>query len=170
VEVQIVNTIRVSPTTYWEQLFFDPEYLRGLYVALAFPSCEVQQQSVDAQGRTRRVLRAVPPFSAPDFIRKKLEGRLFYTEDGTYDPRSGRWSFSTAVSVASDKVDIRGVIHTEPAAQGLRHVLDLSAKVSAFGVGPLFEKLIEKNTRDSYTVMADFTNRFAAQRGIAAGG
>ncbi|HEX6242246.1 MAG TPA: DUF2505 domain-containing protein [Polyangiales bacterium] len=166
-EVQIVNTIRVTPPTYWGQLFFDPDYLRGLYVALAFPLCEVQQQSVDTEGRTRRVLRAVPPFSAPDFIRKKLEGRLFYTEDGTYDPRTGRWSFSTAVSVASDKVDIRGVIHTEPVAHGLRHVLDLTAKVSAFGVGPLFERLIEKNTRDSYAVMADFTNRFALERGFA---
>jgi hypothetical protein len=167
VEVQIVNTLRVSPAIYWGQLFFDPEYLRDLYVALAFAQCEVQQLSVDAQGRTRRVLRAVPPFSAPDFIRKKLEGRLYYVEDGTYDPGSGRWSFSTAVSVAADKVDIRGVIHTEAVPEGLRHVLNLTARVSAFGVGSLLERLIEKNTRDSYTVMSDFTNRFAARRGVA---
>ena len=165
-EVQIVNTIRVSPTVYWNQLFFDAEYLRRLYVALAFPQIEVQQLDVDAEGRTRRVLRAVPPFSAPDFIRKKLEGRLYYTEDGTYDPRTGRWSFSTAVSVASDKVEIRGVIHTEPVPEGLRHVLDLTAKVSAFGVGSLLERLIEKNTRDSYAAMTAFTNRFAAERGV----
>jgi hypothetical protein len=166
VEVQIVNILRVTPATYWEQLFFDAEYLRALYVALAFPVFEVQRLEVDASGKKRRVLRAVPPLTAPEFIRKKLEGRLYYTEDGTYDPRTGLWSFSTQVSVAADKVVIRGVIRTESIAQGLRHVLDLSAKVSAFGVGPLFERIIERNTRDSYEVMSEFTNRFAAQRGI----
>jgi hypothetical protein len=169
VEVRIVNTLHVSPAQYWERIFFDAEYVRGLYVELAFPVLEVQRLDVAADGTTRRVLRAVPPFAAPEFIRKKLEGRLYYTEDGTYDPRTGRWSFSTAVSVAADKVDIRGVIHTEPSAEGLRHVLDLSAKVSAFGVGPLFERLIAQNTRDSYALMAAFTNRFASQRGMASG-
>lgn len=168
-EARIVNTLHVSPAAYWERIFFDADYVRGLYVELAFPVLEVQHLSVAPDGTTRRVLRAVPPFSAPEFIRKKLEGRLYYIEDGTYDPRTGRWSFSTQVSVASDKVEIRGVIHTEPSAQGLRHVLDLSAKVAAFGVGPLFERLIEKNTRDSYAQMAAFTNRFASQRGMAIG-
>lgn len=167
-EVQIVNILHVSPATYWDQLFFDAEYLRALYVALAFPVFEVQRLEVDASGRKRRVLRAVPPLTAPDFIRKKLEGRLYYTEDGTYDPSTGIWRFSTQVSVAADKVEIRGVIRTEAIAQGLRHVLDLSAKVSAFGVGAVFERLIERNTRDSYAVMSEFTNRFAAQRGMGA--
>ena len=168
-EVRIVNTLCVSPVHYWERIFFDPEYVRALYAELAFPVLEVQCLNVEPNGTTRRVLRAVPPVAAPEFIRKKLEGRLYYTEDGTYDPRTGCWSFSTLVSVAADKVDIRGVIHTEPLAGGLRHVLDLSAKVSAFGVGPLFERLIEKNTRDSYAHMAAFTNRFASQRGMAIG-
>lgn len=167
-DVQIVNLLRVPPDLYWGRLFFDPDYLRGLYVALSFPSCEVLQQSVDDVGRTRRVLRAVPPFAAPEFIRKKLAGRLYYTEDGTYDPRSGRWTFATQVSVASDKVEIRGVIHTEPIPTGLRHVLDLSAKVNAFGLGSLFERLIESNTRESYALMAGFTDRFARERGLSA--
>lgn len=167
-EVQIVNILHVTPETYWGQLFFDAEYLRALYVALAFPVFEVQRLDVDAEGRKRRVLRAVPPLTAPDFIRKKLEGKLYYIEDGTYDPHTGYWRFSTQVSVAADKVDIRGVIHTEAIPQGLRHVLDLSAKVSAFGVGPVFERVIERNTRDSYAVMTEFTNRFAAARGLSA--
>jgi hypothetical protein len=166
VEVQIVNIMHITPETYWGQLFFDPEYLRALYVALAFPVFEVQRLDVDAAGCKRRVLRAVPPLTAPEFIRKKLEGKLYYIEDGTYDPRTGYWRFSTQVSVAADKVEIRGVIHTEPVPEGLRHVLDLSAKVSAFGVGPVFERVIERNTRDSYAVMTEFTNRFAAQQGL----
>lgn len=166
-QTQIVNLMRVTPRTYWERLFFDPEYLHSLYAKLAFPLFEVQRLDVSEDGKKRRVLRAVPPLKAPDFIRKKLEGRLYYIEDGCYDPTSGVWTFSTQVSVASDKVEIRGRIHTEPVATGMRHVLDLQAKVVAFGLGPLFERLIESNTRDSYAVMAAFTDAFALQKGLA---
>jgi hypothetical protein len=166
VRAQIVNVIHVTPQVYWQQLFFNAEYHRALYATLSFPSCEVQKLETDAQGRTRRILRAVPPLNAPEFIQKQLAGKLFYIEDGTYDPASGLWQFKNEVSVASESVKISGVIRTEPIAEGLRHVLDLEAKVNVFGLGSLFERLIEKNTRDSYNVMRDFTDRFAAQKGL----
>lgn len=167
-QVQIVNILQVTPAVYWDQLFFDPEYHRALYETLRFPRCDIERLEKDERGRVRRVLRAVPPLTAPDFIRKQLAGKLFYIEDGTYDPASGLWQFKNEVSVASESVHISGVIRTEPLPNGLRHVLDLSAKVTVFGLGSLFERLIEKNTRDSYTVMRDFTNQFARQRGLLA--
>jgi hypothetical protein len=169
VQAQIVNIIHVTPQVYWRQLFFDAEYHRGLYEKLAFASCEVQQLETDAQGRTRRVLRAVPPLHAPEFIQRQLAGKLFYIEDGTYDPATGLWQFKNEVSVASESVRIRGVIRTEPIPEGLRHILDLEAKVSVFGVGTLFEHLIERNTREGYRVMREFTNQFAAAKGLLAG-
>ena len=165
---QIVNIIHVSPEVYWQKLFFDEDYHRALYAELSFPSCRVERLETDAQGRTRRVLRAVPPIHAPDFVRKQLEGKLYYVEDGTYDPATGLWQFSNRVSVAGDSVKIKGVIRTEALPQGLRHVLDLEAKVEVFAVGSMFEHLIEKNTRDSYTVMRDFTNRYAREKGLLA--
>jgi hypothetical protein len=168
VHAQIVNIIHVTPAVYWEKLFFDPDYHRELYQKLTFPRCDVELLETDAEGRVRRVLRAVPPLHAPEFIQKQLAGKLFYIEDGTYDPKTGLWTFKNDVSVASESVKIRGVIRTEPIRQGLRHVLDLDATVKVFGVGSLFEHLIEKNTRDSYTVMREFTNQFAAKRGLLA--
>lgn len=167
-QTQIVNILQVTPETYWQQLFFDPEYHRALYDRLAFPSCEVELLERDDNGRVRRVIRAKPPVHAPDFIRRKLGGRLQYVEDGTYDPTTGLWTFTNEVSMAKDHVAIRGAIRTDPVAQGLRHVLDLDAKVNVFGLGPVFEHLIEKNTRDSYTVMAAFTNEFARKKGLLA--
>ena len=167
-QVQIINVIQVTPAVYWEKLFFDADYHRELYQRLAFPRCDVERLETDARGRVRRVLRAVPPLSAPEFIRKQLAGKLFYIEDGTYDPASGLWSFKNEVSVAADSVSISGVIRTEPLPTGLRHVLDLEAKVNVFGLGSLFEHLIEKNTRDSYNVMREFTNEYAAKKGLAA--
>jgi hypothetical protein len=169
VRAQIVNIIQVTPEVYWQRLFFDADYHRALYARLSFPSCQVELLSTDERGRTRRVLRAVPPLQAPEFIRKQLAGKLFYIEDGTYDPATGLWQFKNEVSVATDSVKITGVIHTEPLTQGLRHVLDLEAKVRVFGLGSMFEHLIEKNTRDGYSVMRDFTNQYAAEKGLLAG-
>jgi hypothetical protein len=168
VRSQIVNIIDVSPEVYWQKLFFDEDYHHALYAELSFPSCRIERLETDACGRTRRVLRAVPPIQAPDFVRKQLEGKLYYVEDGTYDPATGLWQFTNKVSVARDSVEIKGVIHTEPLPRGMRHVLDLEAKVSVFAVGSMFEHLIEKNTRDSYSVMRDFTNRYARDKGLLA--
>jgi hypothetical protein len=168
VRAQIVNIVHVTPAVYWEKLFFDADYHRELYHALAFPRCDVELLETDAQGRIRRVLRAVPPLHAPEFIQRQLAGKLFYIEDGTYDPGTGLWTFKNEVSVASESVKISGVIRTEPIRQGLRHVLHLEARVKVFGLGSLFEHLIERNTRDGYAVMREFTNQFAAKKGLSA--
>src|SRR5262245_21655798 len=96
--VRIINTFRVSPRVFWQQLFFDEEYNRGLYRALGFPQCEVQKLETLADGRVHRVLRAVPPIKAPEIIRRQLEGRLYYIEEGSYDPRTERWEFENRPS------------------------------------------------------------------------
>jgi hypothetical protein len=167
-QVRIINIFHVSPQLFWERLFFDAEYNRGLYRALGFPQCDVQRQETQPDGKVRRVLRAVPPIHAPEPIRRRLEGRLYYLEDGTYDPKTGRWEFVNRPSVAADSTSISGVICAEPDPAGMRHVLELSVRVSAFGLGALIERVIENNTRASYRVTADYTNTFVQRPGFAA--
>jgi hypothetical protein len=159
-EVRITNVFHVSPELFWQRLFFDREYNHGLYRALGFVQYDVESLETDADGRTRRVLRAVPPIKAPEIVRRKLGDRLYYREDGTYDPRSGLWTFKIVPSVAAESTKISGVLRAEPDAAGMRHVCDLRAQVSAFGLGGLIEKVIEKNTRDSYRLTAQFTNEY----------
>ena len=165
-EVRITNLFRVSPEVFWQKLFFDDAYNRGLYQALGFAQCEIQRLETEQDGCVRRVLRAVPPIKAPEVLRKRLEGRLYYLEDGRYDPRSQLWTFKSVPSVAADSTKISGVIRAEPDPAGMRHVVDLSLQVSAFGLGSLIERVIEKNTRESYRLTAEYTNAFAA-RGAA---
>jgi hypothetical protein len=165
-EVRITNLFRVTPEVFWQRLFFDAEYNRGLYQALGFARCEVQSVETDQHGCVRRVLRAVPPIKAPELVRKRLEGRLYYLEDGSYDPRSGAWTFESVPSVAAESTKISGVIRAEPAAGGMHHVVDLSLQVSAFGLGSLIERVIEKNTRESYRLTAEYTNTFVSSPGF----
>lgn len=161
--VRITNVFHVAPEVFWQRLFFDREYNHGLYRALGFAQFDIESLTTDGEGRVRRVLRAVPPIRAPEIVRKKLEGRLYYREDGTYDPRTGVWSFQIVPSVAAESTEIGGVIHAEPDAAGMRQVVELTAHVSAFGLGRLLERVVEKNTRESYRVTAQFTNDYVAR-------
>jgi hypothetical protein len=117
-------------------------------------------------GRVRRVLRAEPPIKAPDVVRRRLEGRVYYTEEGTFDPSRKVWEFENESSVASDSSQVSGTIRAEPHPEGMLHVVELDIRVKAFGFGSMVERVIEKNTRESYRVTTAFTHEFAAQRGL----
>ena len=165
----IVNHLRVTPATFWDKLFFDPEYNQALHAALRFQSYEVTTLEQLPGGRTRRVLRAEPPLDVPDLLKRKLSGRIYYVEDGTFDANTQVWSFRNVPSIAPEQVYIGGTIRVSPHAQGAEHVCELEARVSGFGFGSVIARLLEKNTRASYEVTVAFTNRFAEERGWLAG-
>jgi hypothetical protein len=153
----------VTPERFW-QLFFDAEFNRQLYRELDFVSYEVQQLERLPDGRVRRVLRAEPPLQAPELVKRRLKGKVFYIEDGTFDPARGVWEFANESSLASDSTRVSGTIRAEPHSEGTLHVVELEIHVSAFGLGGVIERVIEKNTRDSYRVSTAFLNRYARER------
>lgn len=165
---QIETILRVTPDVFWGRLFFDRDYLDGLYRALGFESYEIRSLETDAHGKVERQLRAVPQFHAPAIVQRKLAGRLFYDEHGTFDPGLGVWTFRTIPSVASEHAHIVGKIHLAAHPRGLRHMFELEARVSAFGLGALIERAVEKNTRDSFRKTAEFTDEYAARQGFLA--
>jgi len=165
VKSTIVNHLRVSPATFWDKLFFDDAYNRGLHEVLRFASYEVTSLARLPGGVIRRVLRAEPPLDVPDFLKRRLQGRIYYVEDGSFDPATGTWTFRNVPSVAPDQIYIGGTIRVAPHAEGAEHVCELTARVSGFGFGSIVAKLLEQNTRASYQITVDYTNRYAAERG-----
>jgi len=168
VKARIENVFHVRPDVFWTRLFFATDYNEGLYRELSFESYEVLSLETLADGRVRRTLRAAPPLSGPELVKQKLKGRIYYTEEGTYDPERGVWEFVNRSSVAAGNTQIAGTIRVEPHAAGLTHIVDLDVNVSALGLGSLIERAIEKSTRDSYRVTTAYTNAFALQRGLLA--
>lgn len=164
----IESVFRVRPEVFWQHLFFDAEYNAGLYRELQFESYEVLEQTAHADGRITRSLRAEPPLSGPDLLKRQLRGRIYYIEDGTYDPASGAWVFENRTSVAAGTTHVSGVIRALPHDEGMLHVVELEIRVSALGLGSLVERAIEKNTRESYRVNTLYTNAFAARHGLLA--
>ncbi len=161
----VSNVLRVAPEIFWEQIFFDEAYNQGLYAALGFATMQVI--SSDRQpGLIRRSLRAEPPIHAPSALKRKLEGKLFYTEEGEFDLTTRRWSFRSSSSVLPDKVSIRGTIALSPHAEGAQHLVEIEARVTAWGLGSVIERVIERNTRDSYATTIAFTERWATEKGL----
>ena len=162
----IESIFRVSPEVFWQRLFFDAEYNAGLYRELGFESYEVLKLERHADGRVERSLKAEPPLSGPELLKRQLRGRIYYTEEGVYDPALGLWQFVNHSSVKAGSTQVSGTIRVEPHPEGLRHLVELVVSVSALGLGAMIERAIEKNTRESYRVNTAYTERFARARGL----
>lgn len=158
--------MHVPPASFWEHLFFDAAYNEGLYRELGFRSYEVLSLTRLSDGRVQRTLRAEPPVQGPELLKRSLRGRIYYTEEGTYDPAHGKWEFINHSSVAAGTTKVSGAIRVEPHPQGLRHIVELTIDVMALGLGTLVERAIEKNTRESYRIATAYTNDFARTRGL----
>ncbi len=163
---RIENVLHVTPEAFWQRLFFDAEFNRALYEKLGFEVYEVKTLETLPDGKVRRVLRAEPPINAPSLIKERLKGRVFYLEEGTYDPARGVWEFVNESSVASDSTRVSGSIRGEPHPEGMLHVVELEIVVKAFGFGSMVERMIEKNTRDSYRVTTEFVNAYAREHAL----
>jgi hypothetical protein len=168
VKATIESVFRVRPDVFWQRLFFDADYNAGLYRALGFESYEVLGLRRHEDGRIERSLRAEPPLSGPDMLKRQLRGRIYYVEEGSYDPARGVWEFVNRTSVAAGSTHVAGVITVAPHAEGLSHVVELDVRVSALGLGSLVERAIEKSTRESYRTTTRYTNEYAAQHGLLA--
>ena len=168
-QTTIENLLRVRPEVFWQRLFFDAEYNDGLYRELGFEGYEVLELTRASDGRVRRVLRAAPPLSGPAVLKRTLKGRVYYTEDGTYDPARGSWEFVNHTSVAAGTTRVSGSIRAEEHPEGLSHVVVLDVSVTALGLGGMIERTIVKSTRESYRVATAYTNAFAAARGLLHG-
>jgi hypothetical protein len=165
-QARIENIFRVTEATFWDVLFFEHEYNARLHKELGFDTYEVRAIEDLGDGKVRRLLRAEPPLKVPEMLRKKLQSRLYYEEEGVYDRLARRWEFSSNTSVARDSTKISGVITTRPHPEGTLHVVELDVRITALGLGSMIEKLVEKNVRESYAVTTRFTNAYAAEKGL----
>lgn len=164
---QLTHVLSVSPATFWGRLFFDRTYNEHLYQALGFANMQVLELEERADGCVRRLLRAEPPLHVPAILKSKLQGKIFYTEDGIYDPAAQTWVFRSIPSVVPDQVSITGRIQLSPHAKGALHAVEVEARVTAWGVGALIERVIERNTRDSFAITTQFIDRWAAEKGLS---
>lgn len=160
------NTMDCTPETYWKCVF-DEEYNRRLYFdSLKFREFKQLSQTDGANGtRSRKLYLNPPPADLPAPV-AKVVGDISWTEEGTYDPKTGRYKFKVTPASLPDKTHISGEIWCEPRGEkSCERIARASVEVKVFMVGGIVEKRILDDMRKSYEAAAKFTNQFVKEKG-----
>ena len=164
----IKHIFNTDVDTFWDKIFFDPEYNETLFKQhLGFVVYEVLELDKKEDGSISRRVRGVPRVEIPAAVKKVLGDSAGYTENGRFDPSSKRFSIEVIPNTAADKIKTRLTMWVEPRGdKRIERFVDVESEVKIFGVGKMIEGVIEKQTRDNYGRAAEFTNRWIADKGL----
>ena len=164
----IKNLIETDVDTFWNKVFFDADFNRGLFVdCLGFTTYNVLEDRKEADGSVHKRVECVPKVELPAAARKIFGQGMGYTEVGHFDPKTRKYSVDVLPNVAADKIKTKSEIWVE--ARGdkrCERIVTVDNTVKVFGLGTVLEGFIEQQTRDSYNRGAEFTNRFIKERGL----
>jgi hypothetical protein len=167
VRYTIKHTLNTDVDTFWDKIFFDPEFNEKVFKErLKFTVYEVLALERRPDGSVRRRIECAPPMEIPA-IAKKFFGDTAYYEDGTYDPKTRRFSAEVEPKTGADKVHMKVALWVEPRGdKKIERIVDVDSSVKIFGIGKIIEGLIEKNTRESYDIAAAATNQWIADKAL----
>jgi hypothetical protein len=138
------------PAAAFWALYFDPEYTTRLYLeALGATSAEVVALEGDLDTGLRRTLRYGQRPDAPGPVKRLFGDEIVTIEESVYDPATSTSTFTLTPGTMADKTEIHGTIHIEDLGTGCRQRFELEARVKIFGAGPIVERFIERQARDS---------------------
>ncbi len=161
-ETTIRDEFDCTVETYWEKCHFDADYNRRLYLEhLKFPGWSLLETRRDGGKVSRKVHLDPPVGTLPGPVKKALGDRFSYTESGTYDPATGRYTFTITPSTLGDKTQVDGEIWCEKLGEGrLARFARIRVDVKVFMVGSLIEEKVMGDLKSSYANAAPFTNAF----------
>src|SRR5258706_15018221 len=113
-DLEFKHELCCAGSTYWEKCVLTEEFNRRLYgEILKFPKFELVEQKEDGD-LVRRKVRIEPPLTGlPGPAKKVIGDRMSYLEEGTYDRKSGRYTFKVTPSTIPDKGKTAGQICCE---------------------------------------------------------
>jgi hypothetical protein len=168
VRYTIKHTIETDTDTFWNKVFFEPEFNRHLFIEhLGFTAYEVLEDRTDPNGVRHRRVDCVPKVELPAAARKVIGDNLGFVEVGRYDPAVKRYYVQVLPKTGGDKIKTTTEIWTEPLGdKRIERIVSVDSSVKIFGIGTLIEGFIEQQTRDSYARGAEYTNRFIREQGL----
>lgn len=145
-------------------MFFDEEFNSKLFLEeLGFPEYETLNLE-KTDDTIKRKVRGMPKMDMPKPVMKLLGDGFSYTEEGTFDKKSGVWKWKMTPAKLADKLRNEGTVTCEKIADDKCRrvaIIDIEAKV--FGVGGLIESSSEKQMTDGWNRSAAFMNRWIAE-------
>lgn len=158
-KITLHHTIDCSPDEFWA-LYHDKAFIERMHLeGLESTSVEVLHQAGKPGKKFERQIRWGQRPDMPGPVRKLFGEEVVTTEDGSFDPATGVWSFTLVPGTMADKTKMSGTMSLTDNGDGTSDQLFvLEAKVSIFGVGGLVEKVIERQAKETQARSASFVN------------
>ncbi len=138
-----------DPERFWA-LYFDLAFILRLHLeGLGSTSAEVVSQEGDLDSGIVRTLRYSQRPNAPGPVRKMFGEEITTTEVTRFDPRASTATFTVTPGTMADKTHIEGSIHLGVEDGRTVEKFDLDARVKIFGAGPVVERFIERQARET---------------------
>lgn len=166
--VEFRHEIDCDEDTYWWKICFDEAFNKAMYVEdMKFPDWALLEQKQDDAKLTRKVRVEPETGNLPGPVRKVLGDRLKYTEDGTFDKKTRRYTFKVVPSTLAEKTKVAGEMWVEKLSdEKIRRLCRISVEVKVMFVGGLVEDKILDDLRKSYERGAVFTNAYIKAHGL----
>jgi hypothetical protein len=167
-ELRVDHVLECSEDVFWDQVFLDEAYNRGLFVELLKFTSHRELKRETKDGLLHRVVEAVPPVGdVPAALKAVIGQGAGYEERGVLDRQKKSYRIEVVPNRLADKIEVRLELTTTPVGpkQCKRSVRGtVSAKIMM--VGGLLEKKLVSDLEKSYTKSVDYTNRFVRDKGL----
>jgi hypothetical protein len=166
-EVTLRHEIETDEETYWSKIVFDETFNTKMYVDHMKIGWKLLEQNDGEAKLTRRIHVEPPVGNLPGAVKKVIGDKLSYTEEGTFDKASKRYTFKVTPSTLADKTKVSGEMWCEKLGdKKVARVCRMSVEVKVFMVGSLVEERILSDLRASYDKGTAFTNDYIRQNGL----
>jgi hypothetical protein len=166
-DVTIRHDIETDEDTYWSKVVFDEAFNKAMYVDHLGIKWTLQDQKEDDAKITRRVHVEPPTGNLPGPVKKVIGDKLAYTEEGSFDKKTKRYTFKVTPSTMAEKTKISGEMWTEKAGdKKVTRVAKMHVEVKVMLVGGMVEERIISDLRQSYDKGTTFTNDYIKKHGL----
>jgi hypothetical protein len=162
------HIIETDAATFWNRVYFDPEFNRELYLThLRFSTYIVSEDRLGDDGTRHRRVECVPKIDLPGPIRSMFGDGTGYVEVGRFDPKTQHYHIGVIPKLGGEKIKTTSEIwvQAEGSNRIVRHATG-EAQVKVFGLGGTIEGMIEKQAREMHEKSAEFTNRWIRSKGL----
>lgn len=144
-------------------MFFDKDFNTTLFLQeLGFPEYETLKLE-ETDDTIFRKVRGMPKMDMPKPVVKLLGDGFSYTEEGTFDRKTGLWKWFMTPAKLADKLRNGGTVTCEKISDDkCRRIATIDIEAKVFGIGGLIESSSEKQMTDGWNKSAAYMNRWIA--------
>jgi hypothetical protein len=171
-EVTLRHEIDCDEDTFWNQCVFSEgdDYNRKLYLEyLKFPGYTLLESKDTEDKKTRKVKIDPPLVGIPGPVKKVIGDKLSYVEEGVFDKKTRRYTFTVTPSTMAEKSKTTGELYVEKLGEGntkrIARIAKIKVEVKVFAIGGMVEDKILGDLKASYDAAAKFTNDWVKAKG-----